>query len=176
MEPSRTARSASSFSLRTPRAASDSTRTKIRDKAKAKARRHDSIGHLGPEAVVAFVDGEMERKSAHRVRVHLVHCEECRSEVHQQRGASEWVRHCSVTDQLKAPRDLLTKLAGIATDPQSAWCATAQPDTQHPQGAYSTPKASPEPQGREDTGQQDILDKIEMIMRAIKHNQRSDKR
>ena len=32
----------------------DAVQAKARDKAKAKARRSDTIGHLGPEAVVAF--------------------------------------------------------------------------------------------------------------------------
>ena len=59
----------------------DAAQAKARDKAKAKARRSDTIGHLGPEAVVAFVDGEMEPKFMHRVRIHLVHCAECRADV-----------------------------------------------------------------------------------------------
>ena len=44
---------------------------KARDKAKARARRSDSIGHLGPEAVVAFVDGEMEPKAMHLSLIHI---------------------------------------------------------------------------------------------------------
>ena len=77
----------------------DAAQAKARDRAKAKARRSDTIGHLGPEAVVAFVDGEMEPKFMHRVRIHLVHCAECRADVHQQRRASEWVRHCAESAQ-----------------------------------------------------------------------------
>ena len=80
----------------------DAAQAKARDKAKAKARRSDTIGHLGPEAVVAFVDGEMEPKFMHRVRIHLVHCAECRADVHQQRHASEWVRHCADSAKVKA--------------------------------------------------------------------------
>ncbi|RMB70482.1 zf-HC2 domain-containing protein [Corynebacterium macginleyi] len=124
---------------------------KARDKAKARARRSDSIGHLGPEAVVAFVDGEMEPKAMHRVRIHLVHCAECRADVHHQRHASEWVRHCSDDSAVKAPQSLLAKLAGMATEG-----VAPGPDA-------STPAHRPE---------QDFLDKIETVVRAIKHNQR----
>ncbi|OFR67032.1 anti-sigma factor [Corynebacterium sp. HMSC078H07] len=124
---------------------------KVRDKAKARAQRADTIGHLGPEAIVAFVDGEMPAKYAHRVRVHLVHCAECRAEIHHQRNASEWVRECSVESHVRAPESLMAKLAGIAH-----------------QGAGPGPDAEePACQPR-----QDFLDKVEMVMRAIKHNQR----
>lgn len=134
---------------------------KARDKAKARARRFDTIGHLGPEAIVAFVDGEMEGKSAHRVRVHLVHCEECRDEVRDQLGASQWVQQCAGTDEIRAPRDLLAKLAQIATT-----CANDS-QSQDSDNRASTPRGA---YGSE----QDIFDKLEMIMRAIKHNQRSN--
>lgn len=123
---------------------------KIRDKAKARARRMDTIGHLGPEAVVAFVDGEMERKAAHRVRVHLVHCAECRREVHVQRGASEWVRMCNVDHQVRAPHSLVDKLTSIASS-----AVGPGPDA-------STPAYRPE---------QDLFDRLEMMVRAIRHNQ-----
>ena len=129
----------------------DAAQAKARDKAKAKARRSDTIGHLGPEAVVAFVDGEMEPKFMHRVRIHLVHCAECRADVHQQRHASEWVRHCADSAAVKAPQSLLVKLAGIATEE-----VAPGPDA-------ATPAHRP---------QQDFLDKGEMVVRAIKHNQR----
>jgi hypothetical protein len=129
----------------------DAAQAKARDRAKAKARRSDTIGHLGPEAVVAFVDGEMEPKFMHRVRIHLVHCAECRADVHQQRRASEWVRHCAESATVKAPQSLLAKLAGIATEG-----VAPGPDA-------ATPAHRP---------QQDFLDKVEMVVRAIKHNQR----
>ncbi|OFT61588.1 anti-sigma factor [Corynebacterium sp. HMSC05E07] len=125
---------------------------KVRDKAKARAQRADTIGHLGPEAVVAFVDGEMPAKYAHRVRIHLVHCAECRAEIQHQRNAAEWVRECSVESHVKAPDSLMAKLAGIAHD-----------------------GAGPGPDAEEPAHQprQDFLDKVEMVVRAIKHNQRS---
>ena len=129
----------------------DTAQAKARDKAKARARRSDTIGHLGPEAVVAFVDGEMEPKFMHRVRIHLVHCPECRADVHQKRHASEWVRHCADSATVRAPQSLLAKLAGIATEG-----VAPGPDA-------ATPAHRP---------QQDFLDKVEMMVRAIKYNQR----
>ena len=129
----------------------DTAQAKARDKAKARARRSDTIGHLGPEAVVAFVDGEMEPKFMHRVRIHLVHCPECRADVHQQRHASEWVRHCADSATVRAPQSLLAKLAGLATEG-----VAPGPDA-------ATPAHRP---------QQDFLDKVEMMVRAIKYNQR----
>lgn len=146
-------RKASAASLRLRREADGVTDSfsRARDKAKARARRGDTIGHLGPEAVVAFVDGEMEAKATHRVRVHLVHCPECREEVHRQRGTSEWVRRCNIDVQVRAPRDLMAKLTGIATA-----------------GAMPGPSA----EAASFTPRQDMLDKFEMLMRAIRHNQR----
>ncbi|WP_293771711.1 anti-sigma factor [uncultured Corynebacterium sp.] len=117
------------------------------DKVRAKARRLDSIDHLGPEAVVSFVDGEMSPKAMHRVRVHMVHCKECRDEVHRQRGAAEWVRQCDVSQEVRAPRDLLSKLNDIASRP-----ATAGPDA-------ATPAHKPE---------QDMLDKLDTLRRALR--------
>lgn len=54
-----------------------------------KPREFASVEHLSLEAVAAFVDGELTPLAMHRARVHLVHCEECRAEVAQQRRASE---------------------------------------------------------------------------------------
>ena len=122
-----------------------------KNRAKARARRQDTIGHLGPEAVVAFVDGEMEPKSMHRVRVHLVHCPECRSDVHEQRNASEWLRHCNMDMQVRAPQSLMDKLANIAAE---------------------VPKIGPDADTPAFHPQQDFLDKVEMVFRAIKRNQR----
>lgn len=135
-----------------PAGLSDEARKRIRKKAQSRARRHDAIGHLGPEAVVAFVDGEMDCKSTHRVRVHLVHCPECRREVHTQRGASEWVRHCDEDADIHIPQDLFHKLTSIATTPQ--------------------PEPAPADEDAPYTGERDFLDKVEMVFRAIKHNQR----
>lgn len=116
-----------------------------------KRRKFASVEHLSPEAVAAFVDGELTEGAAHRARVHLVHCPECRAEIHHQRGTSEWVRGCNITDDVRVPRDLLARLAGIATSPVSPG-----PD------AESTPTAQPE----------GLLDKFEVMLRAVKLNHR----
>lgn len=130
------------------------TRQKMRARGKSKARRADTTGHLGPEAVVAFVDDEMDSKAKHRARVHLVHCRECREEIYIQRGTSEWVRHCNTESQVRAPRDLLRKLASIGNQES---CQAHTPEDEH------------QPATR-----QDFFDKLEMVVRAIKHNQRGN--
>lgn len=106
--------------------------------------------HLSPEAVAAFVDGELTDGACHRARVHLVHCPECRAEVHQQRGASEWLRGSNITDEVRAPSDLLARLTGIASAP-----VNPGPDVE------STP--FPRPEG--------LLDKVEVLLRAVRRNQ-----
>ena len=109
-----------------------------------------SVEHLSPEAVAAFVDGELTDGALHRARVHLVHCGECRAEIERQRNASEWLRGSNITPEVRAPEDLLARLAGIASGP-----LRPGPD------AESTP--TPLPEG--------LLDKMEMIRRAIRRNQ-----
>lgn len=106
--------------------------------------------HLSLEAVAAFVDGELSDTACHRARVHLVHCAECRAEIERQRGASEWLRGSNIGEDVRAPHDLLARLAGIASLPHRAG-----PD------AESTP--TPVPEG--------LMDKMEMILRAVKRNQ-----
>ena len=54
---------------KTPSTQSGSDKPKRAPKTPKTRRRFD---HLGPEAVAAFVDGEMSSKSAHNARVHLV--------------------------------------------------------------------------------------------------------
>ncbi|WP_156229377.1 anti-sigma factor family protein [Corynebacterium comes] len=109
-----------------------------------------SVEHLSLEAVAAFVDGELSDAATHRARVHLVHCPECRQEIERQRGASEWLRGCNVTEDVRVPHDLLARLTGIPTRP-----VKAGPD------AASMPMPEPEC----------LLDKVEMILRAVKRNQ-----
>ncbi|CAB0990254.1 anti-sigma factor [Corynebacterium diphtheriae] len=53
---------------------------------KNKVRHFASVEHLNPEAVAAFVDNELSPAAAHRAKIHLVHCPECREEIHRQRG------------------------------------------------------------------------------------------
>ena len=109
-----------------------------------------SVEHLSPEAVAAFVDGELTDTATHRARVHLVHCAECRHEIERQRGASEWLRGSNIGEDVRAPHDLLARLTGIATGP-----VKAGPD------AESTPTPGPEC----------LLDKVEMMLRAVRRNQ-----
>lgn len=121
-----------------------------RPRAPRRRREFASVEHLSPEAVAAFVDGELTDIACHRARVHLVHCAECRAEIERQRGASEWLRGSNIGEDVRAPHELLTRLAGIASAPPHAG-----PD------AESTP--TPVPEG--------LLDKMEMILRAVKRNQ-----
>ena len=130
-------------------------REKIRARGKSRARRADTIGHLGPEAVVAFVDDEMEAKAKHRARIHLVHCHECRDEIYTQRGTSEWVRQCNIESQVRAPRDLLKKLASIG----NLELRDSKERTEEEHAPAS---------------RQDFFDKLEMVVRAIKRNQRGN--
>ncbi|WP_165241861.1 anti-sigma factor family protein [Corynebacterium lizhenjunii] len=120
-------------------------RTKVLERLKDHARSRDHIGHLGPEAVVAFVDGEMDHKATHRVRIHLVHCDECRAEVHRQRGAAAWVRECSGASDMHAPVDLLAKLHNIASMPQ--YPGPSAEDTVH-------------------SGHHHFLDKVDLLLRT----------
>lgn len=131
------------------------------EKVRSRARKLDTIGHLGPEAVVAFVDGEMPPKAAHRVRVHIVHCAECRAEVQQQRGASEWVRQCNVDLQVRAPQDLLAKLNGIA----AAMSAEA---------ADNTATHSTTPDSTAQRRQQDIGEKLEALRRVLRRGSKHE--
>lgn len=109
-----------------------------------------SVEHLSPEAVAAFVDGELCDSATHRARVHLVHCAECRREIERQRGASEWLRGSNIQEDVRVPHDLLARLASIATGP-----VKAGPD------AESMPVPEPEC----------LLDRVEMMLRAVKRNQ-----
>ncbi|MHA2788664.1 zf-HC2 domain-containing protein [Corynebacterium sp. S7] len=73
-----------------------------------------SVEHLSPEAVAAFVDGELSDGALHRARVHVVHCSDCREEVHAQRHASEAVRGSNLEECVRAPRNLVARLSQIA--------------------------------------------------------------
>ncbi|WP_246846955.1 anti-sigma factor [Corynebacterium sp. sy039] len=72
-----------------------------------------SVDHLNPEAVAAFVDGELTPSAAHRARIHLVHCYECREEIKRQQKASERLRLAN-NENMCAPSELITRLCQIA--------------------------------------------------------------
>lgn len=112
----------------------------------------NEVDHLNPEAIVAFVDGEMDANSAHRARVHFVHCQECRAEAQRVRNASDWVRGRSSEERLSAPADLISKLSTIA-DGKSGQESEVD---------------------KEFRLQGDLMDKVEMFVRAIKKNQRGN--
>ncbi|MBL4944062.1 anti-sigma factor family protein [Corynebacterium ulcerans] len=78
-----------------------------------KIRHFASVEHLNPEAVAALVDDELSSVAAHRAKIHLVHCKECRDEVDRQRRAADRLRG-STHSEMRASSDLLAKLQGIA--------------------------------------------------------------
>lgn len=71
------------------------------------------VDHLGPEAVAAFVDGELTPQAEQRASTHLEHCPECREEIERQRAAAEAIHAASDLRELKASAGLLAKLASI---------------------------------------------------------------
>ncbi|WP_338026136.1 anti-sigma factor family protein [Corynebacterium uropygiale] len=71
--------------------------------------------HLGPEAIAAYVDGEMGPTARRRAHHHLCECEECRNEVDRHRMTAARVRSCR-GDDVPMPEDLLARLQGIAVD------------------------------------------------------------
>lgn len=113
-------------------------------------KKFSSVEHLSHEAVAAFVDGELTPSAAHRARVHVVQCPECRAEVHGQRGAAEMLRGCNLSAHVRAPEDLLARLAGIAS-------ANLGPGPD----ADATPVARPE----------DFMDRVETMIRTIRKMQ-----
>ncbi|WJZ02289.1 anti-sigma factor family protein [Corynebacterium freiburgense] len=107
-----------------------------------------SVEHLSAEAVAAFVDHELSPGAMHRARIHLVHCPECRAEVAHQRRASERLRTCADSEDIRAPQDLLARLADLASS-----C---------PQGPGAEEKMSGNPET--------LLDRVEVIYRAVRRS------
>lgn len=108
--------------------------------------RFDSIEHLSPEAIAAFVDGELRPGAAHRAKIHLVHCPLCRVEVERQREASESLRNDAV-EELRAPSDLIQRLASLE---------------QHcPEGPTADEVLSGLKPG--------LMDRVEVLYRTLKH-------
>lgn len=116
-------------------------------KFRKKPKQFSSVEHLSLEAVAAFVDDELADSAAHRARVHVVQCPECREEVHTQRGTAELVRGSNLSAQVRAPKELLARLTGIANTNVGPG-----PD------AESTPTSQPE----------DFLDRVEMLIRTFR--------
>lgn len=116
-------------------------------------RRFASVDHLGPEAVVSFVDGELSPPALHRARVHLVHCPECRAEVRAQRRTSEVVHDSNFTSEVSMPADLFARLKNIA-------------ETGCPDGPDAAATPTPRPEG--------VLDRVETLLRAVRRGGRAD--
>ena len=78
-------------------------------------REFNSTDHLNPEAVAAFVDGELSDSAFHRAARHLQDCDECNAEVDTQRRAANRLR---VADNsgVHAPASLVERLAGMCAD------------------------------------------------------------
>lgn len=110
-------------------------------------REFSSVEHLSPEAVVAFVDGELVESAVHRARVHLVQCPSCREETRGQRGTAEWLRGSHLDEQVRAPRDLVARLAGIAS---------------------MSPVVGPDLETVPTTHPEDFLDRVEVFLRSFR--------
>ena len=78
-------------------------------------REFNSTDHLNPEAVAAFVDGELSDSAFRRAARHLSDCDECCAEVDAQRRAANRLR---VVDNsgVHAPASLVERLAGMRTE------------------------------------------------------------
>lgn len=111
-------------------------------------REFSSVEHLSAEAVAGFVDNELPPVAMNRARIHLVHCEECRAEVAEQRRAADRLRRIA-EEKIEVPSTLMAKLTSIAQ------CCPEGPDAQdvaHPRG-------------------ETILAKVEVFYRAVRKNQ-----
>lgn len=78
-------------------------------------REFNSTDHLNPEAVAAFVDGELSDAAFRRAARHLEDCEECSAEVDAQRRAANRLRVVDNSD-VHAPALLVERLAGMCAD------------------------------------------------------------
>ena len=113
-----------------------------------KPREFASVEHLSPEAVAAFVDGALTPGAAHRARVHMVHCVECRNDVDHQRRAAERLRTCGENDDIRVPSSLMERLTSIA---QSCPAGPGIEDT-----VCSPPET--------------LLDKVDILYRAVRRS------
>lgn len=164
---------------KTPSTQSGSDKPKRAPRTPKTRRRFD---HLGPEAVAAFVDGEMSSKSAHNARVHLVLCENCRDDVHKQRHAAQALRSCNGNDQVQVSESLLDRLrriAGDAGDASDASDAGAVADDTNGHaaeiaeiGGNASASARNPRVGHTERFQKqpDLLDRLEKLARAVRRS------
>lgn len=109
--------------------------------------------HLNPEAVAAFVDGELTASAHRRALDHLRECLECAAEVRGQEEASQALRATNSAADIRAPHHLVAKISKF-----SAGCEPG-PD------AAATP--TPEPEG--------VLDKVATMMRMVTRGDQQDR-
>lgn len=76
-------------------------------------REFNSTDHLNPEAVAAFVDGELSDSAFRRAARHLTDCDECSAEVDAQRRAANRLRVVG-NSAVHAPASLVERLAGMS--------------------------------------------------------------
>ncbi|WP_235900584.1 cupin domain-containing protein [Lolliginicoccus suaedae] len=76
-----------------------------------------STEHLSPEAVAAYVDGELAMGPHLRASAHIAQCCECREQINAQGQARAALRRA---DPVGAPASLLSALARIPTNDQGA--------------------------------------------------------
>lgn len=90
------------------------------------SRQFSSTEHLNPEAVAAFVDGELSASAARRAQDHIAQCQECHEEVLAQRGASQRMRFLRGDEHVKAPTSLIEKLANMREEQELHDAAAAE--------------------------------------------------
>lgn len=76
-------------------------------------RRFAPTEHLAPEAIAAFVDGELSTTAQQRALDHIARCPECAGEVTAQSSAQSTLRACC--DDVRLPEGLLGQLSEIPT-------------------------------------------------------------
>lgn len=95
-------------------------------------REFNSTDHLNPEAVAAYVDGELTAGAYRRATKHLDDCEECLAEVAAQRRAADRLRVAD-DSQVHAPASLVERLASLHAE--DARDARDEPDDPGATGA-----------------------------------------
>ena len=74
--------------------------------------RFNSTDHLNPEAIAAYVDGELSSAATVRAERHLSQCAECCEKVQAQRGTSQRLKVCN-SSGMHAPVSLVERLARL---------------------------------------------------------------
>ena len=90
-----------------------------------------SVEHLGPEAIAAFVDGELAPRAEMRARTHVAHCKGCRREVLTQWEVAATTRSTvqNENERLFASLGLIKKLTQIPERMQEKACGQEKVDS-----------------------------------------------